>query len=215
MGEFTSCDHYIYYCQLESLRRNGVAIIVNKSPKCSTWAQSQNLQNDISSFPRQTIQHYNNQSLCPNHGCWRSWSWSALWRPIRPSTTNTQKRCPLHHRGLECKSRMSRDTWRNSQVCPWSTQWSRAKVNRILPREHTGHSKHPLPITQEMALHMDITRWSILKSDWLFSLQSKMKKLYTVGQNKTWNLLWLRASAPIAKFRLKLKKIGKATRPFR
>ena len=42
-----------------------------------------------------------------------------------------------------------------------------------------------------------------------------MKKLYTVSQNKTWNLLWLRASAPIAKFRLKLKKIGTTTRSFR
>ena len=42
MGEFNSDDHYIYYCQQESLRRNGVAIMVNKSPKCSTWMQSQN-----------------------------------------------------------------------------------------------------------------------------------------------------------------------------
>ena len=33
MGEFNSDDHYIYYCRQESLRRNGVAIIVNKSPK--------------------------------------------------------------------------------------------------------------------------------------------------------------------------------------
>ena len=41
MGEFNSDDHYIDYCGQESLRRNGVAIIVNKSPKCSTWMQSQ------------------------------------------------------------------------------------------------------------------------------------------------------------------------------
>ena len=41
-GEFNLDDHYIYYCGQESLRRNGVAIIVNKSPKCSTWVQSQN-----------------------------------------------------------------------------------------------------------------------------------------------------------------------------
>ena len=41
MGEFNSDDHYIYYCGQESLRRNGVAITVNKSPKCSTWMQSQ------------------------------------------------------------------------------------------------------------------------------------------------------------------------------
>ena len=30
MGEFNSDDHYIYYCDQESLRRNGVALIVNK-----------------------------------------------------------------------------------------------------------------------------------------------------------------------------------------
>ena len=37
MGDFNSDDHYIYYCGKESLRRNGAAIIVNKSQKCSTW----------------------------------------------------------------------------------------------------------------------------------------------------------------------------------
>ena len=41
MGEFNSDDHYIYYYRQESLRRNGVAIIVNMSLKCSTWMQSQ------------------------------------------------------------------------------------------------------------------------------------------------------------------------------
>ena len=41
MGKFNSDDHYIYCCGQESLRRNGVAIIVNKSLKCSTWMQSQ------------------------------------------------------------------------------------------------------------------------------------------------------------------------------
>ena len=66
MGEFNSDDHYIYYCGQESLRRNGVAIIVNKSPKCSTWMQSQKRQNDLCSFPRQTIQYYSNPSLCPD-----------------------------------------------------------------------------------------------------------------------------------------------------
>ena len=66
MEEFNSDDHYIYYCGQESLRRNGVAIIVNKSPKCSTWMQSQKRQNDICSFPRQTIQYHSNPSLCPN-----------------------------------------------------------------------------------------------------------------------------------------------------
>ena len=47
MGEFNSDDHYIYCYGQESLRRNGEAIIVNKSPKCNTWMQSQKWQNDL------------------------------------------------------------------------------------------------------------------------------------------------------------------------
>ena len=47
MGEFNSVNHYIYYCGQESLRRNEVTIIVDKSPKCSTWIQSQKRQNDL------------------------------------------------------------------------------------------------------------------------------------------------------------------------
>ena len=65
--EFNSDDHYIYYyCGQESLRRNGVTIIVNKSLKCSTLMKSQKQQNNLYSFPRQTIQYHGNPSLCPN-----------------------------------------------------------------------------------------------------------------------------------------------------
>ena len=101
---------------------------------------------------------------------------------------------------------------------PWSTKWSRAKDNRVLPTECTGHTKHPPPTTQETTLHMDITKWSIPKSDWLYSLQPKMEKLCTVSKNKTGS--WLRSAGSdhellIAKFRFKLKKVGKTTRPFR
>ena len=119
-----------------------------------------------------------------------------LWRPIRPFRTNTHKRCPFHYRGLVCKSWKSRNTWSNRHIWPWSTEWSRAKTNRVLPRKCTGHSKHPLPITQDKTLHMDITRWSTPKSDWLYSLQPKMKKLYTVSKNKTRSWLWLRSWTP-------------------
>ena len=56
--------------------------------------------------------------------------------------------------------------------------------NRVLSRECTGHSKHALPTTQETTLHMDITRWSIPKSDGLYSLLLKMEKLHTVSTKK-------------------------------
>ena len=58
MGEFNSDDHYICYCGQESLRRNRVAITVNKS--------LQKQQNDLSSFLRQTIQYHSKTSLCSN-----------------------------------------------------------------------------------------------------------------------------------------------------
>ena len=92
VGDFTSDDHYIYYCGQESLRRNGVALIVKKSLKCSTWVQFQKWQNDLGSFPRQTIQQHSNISLCLNL---MPKKLIVLWRLARPSRTNTLKRCPF------------------------------------------------------------------------------------------------------------------------
>ena len=111
----------------------------------------------------------------------------------------TPQKDPFHYRGLECKSRKARNTWSNRQIWPWNVEWSRAKTNRVLPRKCTGHSKDPLPTTQEKTLHMDITRWSTVKSDWLYSLQPKMEKLYTVSKNKTGSWLWLRSWIPYCK----------------
>ena len=107
-----------------------------------------------------------------------------------------EKRCHFHYRGLECKSRKSRNTWSNRQIWPWNTELSRAKANRVLPREHTDHSKDPLPTTQEKTLHTGLTRWSTPNSDWLYSLQPKMEKLYTVSKNKIGSQLWLRSWTP-------------------
>ena len=66
MGEFKSDDHYIYYCGQESVRINGLSLIVKKSLKCSTWMQSQKRQYDLCSSPRQAIQYPGNPSLCPD-----------------------------------------------------------------------------------------------------------------------------------------------------
>ena len=117
-----------------------------------------------------------------------------------------KNRCPFHHRGLECKSKKSRDTWNNRQVRPWNTKWSRAKDNRVLPREHTGHSKHSLLTTQEITLHMDVTRWSyqnqtdyiLCSQRWRISIQSAKTRL-GADYGSDYELL-------IAKFRLKRRK---------
>ena len=137
-----------------------------------------------------------------------------LWGPIRPRT-NTKKRCPFHQRGLKYKSRKLRNTWSNRQIWPWSTEWSRTKANRVLPRECTGHSKHPLPTTQEMTTHVHhqmvntkirlIVFFASEDEEALYSQQKQEQEL-TVDSDHEFL---------IAKFRLKLRKVGKATRPFR
>ena len=67
-GEFNSDDHYIYYCGQESLRRNGVAIIVNK--RVRNVVLGCNLKNIriiyLCLFPRQTVQFHGNPRLCPD-----------------------------------------------------------------------------------------------------------------------------------------------------
>ena len=64
MGEFNSDDHYIYYCGQESLKRNGVALIVNKRVRNAVLRC--NLKNNrmTCSFSRQTIQYHGNPSQC-------------------------------------------------------------------------------------------------------------------------------------------------------
>ena len=67
MSEFNSNDHYIYYCGQESLRRNGVAIIVNKRVRNAVLGCNlKNGQNELCSFPRKTIQYHSKPSLCPD-----------------------------------------------------------------------------------------------------------------------------------------------------
>ena len=95
------------------------------------------------------------------------------------------------------------------------------KGNRVLPREHTGHSKHPLPTTQEKTrVRVRVRAWTspdgehrnqidyiLCSQRWRSSIQSaKTRQGADCGSDH--ELL-------IAKFRLKLKKAGKTTRPFR
>ena len=94
-------------------------------------------------------------------------------------------------------------------------EWSRAKANRVLPRKCTGHSKHPLSTTQEKTLHMDITRWSTPKSDWLYSFQPKMENLYTVIKNETRSWLWLRSWTPYYQIQTEIEESRKTVGPFR
>ena len=89
--------------------------------------------------------------------------------------------------------------WELKKYLKWLANWAleirkkQDKGQRVLPRECTGHGKHPLLTIQENTVCMDITRWSIPKSDWLYSLQPKMEKLYTASKINTVSWLWLRS----------------------
>ena len=117
MGEFDSDDHYIYYSGQESLRGSGVALIVNK--RVQNAVLGYNLKTNRMILVHFQGKPFNITVICSNHWCQRSWSWPILWRPTTPSRTNTRKRCPFHHRGLECKSRKLRDNWSNREVWPF------------------------------------------------------------------------------------------------
>ena len=123
MGEFNSDDHYIYYCGQESLRRKWSSHHGQpKSSKCSTWMQSQKQQNDLCSFPRQTIQYHSNPIYAQNSNAEEA-EVERFYEDLQdPLELTSKKRCPFHYRGLECKSRKSRNTWGNRQIWPWNME---------------------------------------------------------------------------------------------
>ena len=131
MGKFNSEDHYIYYCGQESLRRNGVAMIVNKR----VWnaVLGCNLKNDRMTsvlfqgkpFNITVIQVYAPTSNAEEAVV----EW--FYEDLQDLLTSTQKRCPFHYRGLECKSRKSGDTWSNRQVWPWNTKWTGQRLTEF------------------------------------------------------------------------------------
>ena len=90
------------------------------------------------------------------------------------------------------------------KIWPW-TEWSRAKANRVLPREHTDHSKHPLPTAQEKTLHrhhqMVDTEIRLI----LFFAAKDGEALYG-QQNKTGSWLWLRSWTPYCQIQTSIEE---------
>ena len=116
MGGFNSEDHYINYCEQELLRRNGV----NKSKTQYLDAISKTREWSLF-FSKKTVQYHSNSSLCPTSNAEEAEVERFYEDLTRSARTNTKKRCPIHYRELECKSRKSRDIWNNRQIWPWST----------------------------------------------------------------------------------------------
>ena len=113
MGEFNSDDHYIYYCEQESLRRNEAAIIVNK--RVQNAVLGRNFKNDrmISvcfrgkPFNIMVIQVY---ALTNNA---EEAEVERFYEDLQDLLELTPQKIPFRYWGLECKSRKSRNTWSN------------------------------------------------------------------------------------------------------
>ena len=134
-----------------------------------------------------------------------------LWWPTRSFRTNTLKRCPFHLFIGDWNKKVG------SQETPGVTgkfglgvqNEAGKKANRVLPREHTGHSKHRL-LKHKRRLytcispdgkHWDQIDYILLSQRWRSPIQSaKTRPGADCGSDH--ELL-------IAKFRLKLKKVGK------
>ena len=123
MGEFNSGDHHIYHCGQESLRRNGVAITVNKRVQNAVLGCSLKNNRIISvhfqgkPFNITVIQVYAPTSNAEEVEIERFYEDLLDLLELVP-----KKRHPFHYRGLECKSSKSRNTWSNRQIWAWSTE---------------------------------------------------------------------------------------------
>ena len=85
-----------------------------------------------------------------------------------------------------------------------------------MPREHTGHSKHPLPTTQEKGTHGHHQKVNIEIKLIIFFAAKDGEALYRQQkQDRELSVAQIMSSSLPTKFRLKLKKVGKTTRPFR
>jgi len=149
------------------------------------------------------------------------WVTDLIWSDLngsmnttRPFRTNTQKRCPFHYRGLECKSRKSRNTWGN---CKFGLGIQNEAGQRLIEfcQENSLVIVNTLFQQHKRRLHMDVTRWSTLKSVWLYSLQQRWKSSIQSAKTRLGADCGSDHELLIAKFRLELKKVGKTTRPFR
>ena len=213
MGEFNSDDHYIYYCGQESLRRNGVAIIVSKRVRNAVLGW--NLKNDrkISihfqgkPFNITVIQVYAPTSNAEEAEVER------VYEDLQELTP--KKRCPFHYRALECKSRKSEtpgvtgkfglgvQNEAGQRLIEFWQENTLVIANTLFQQ----HKRRLYTWTSPDGQHRSQTDYILCSQRWKNSIQSAKTRL-GADCDSDHELL-------IAKFRLKLNKVGKTTRPFR
>ena len=123
-----------------------------------------------------------------------------------------KKRCPFHHRELQCKSRKSRDIGSKRQVWPWSTKWAGQRLTdfcqeNALIIENTLFQQHKRQLytwTSPDSQYLNQIDSILCPRRWRHSIQSTKTRLGTECGSDHEFLT--------AKFRLELKKVGKTTR---
>ena len=215
-GKFNSDDCYIYYCGQESLRRNGVALWVNKR----VWNAVIGcyLKNN-----RMISVHFQDKPFNITVTQVYSLTTNAKAAEVELFHEDLQlllelkwkKDVLFYHRELECNSRKSRDTWSNRKVWPWNTEWSRAKA-KIFCHENTLVTADTLFQKQNRQLHtwmspddQDQNQNDCIRCSW------KRRIIIAVRKTKPGADCASEHELHIAKFRLKLKKVGETTRLFR
>ena len=193
MGEFNSDDHFIYYRGQEFLRRNGVTIIVNKRVQNAVFGC--NLKNDRMNsvcfqgkpFNSRVIQAY---ALISNA---EETEFEWFYEDLQDLLELTSKKDVFFIIG-DWKAKVG------SQEIPGVTGKFRLGVqNKAGQRLTEFCPENALVIANTLfqqhkrKVHMNITRWSMPKSERLSSLQPKMEKQYTVSKNKTGSGLWLKS----------------------
>ena len=136
-------------------------------------------------------------------------------KTTRRFRTNTQNRCPFHHRGLKCKMRKSRNTWSNRKICLGIQieagkrlikfcQENSLVIANTLFQQHKGRL---YTWTSPDDQHQNQIDYILCSQRWRsFIPATKTRPGADCGSDH--ELL-------ITKFRLKLKKVGKTARPFR
>ena len=214
MGEFNSDDHIIYYCRQESLRRNGVALIVNKSLKCNTWMQSQKWQNDL---------------------CFQGKAFSTTVIQVYAPTSNAEEaEVEWFYEDLQDLLELTpkKDVLLN--IGDWNAKVESQEIAGVMGKFGLGVQNEAKQRLIEFCQEN-----SLVIANTLFQQHKRRLYTWTSPEGQYWNQIdyilcsqrW-RSSIQstktrpgddcgsdhellIAKFRLKLKKVGKTTEPFR
>ena len=115
-------------------------------------------------FPRQTIQYHSNPSLCPTSNVEEA-EVEQFYDDLYDLLELTPTKDVLFITGDWNAKVGNQEIPGVTGKCGLGVQNETGQRLKVLPKECTGHSKHPLPTTQAMTLDMDITRWSTPKSD--------------------------------------------------